>query len=324
MKIFNSIADIENMEPISVAVGNFDGVHYGHQELIKIAVEKAHELNIKAAVFTFSNHPRELLPNSKPVKNILYSSEKEEIIESLGVDYMFNVPFTNDIMMMSEVDFAAELIGDKLNVKAIVCGFNYKFGYKAGGNHTTLKKMGREKGYETIVVEPFKIEGNVVSSSLIRECIALGDVEKCSKYMGRNYDIKGEVIVGNKLGRKFGFPTSNLKIDEDMVSPKNGVYITYCDFEGKRYASITNVGVKPTIGNYSKNVETHIFDFNSEIYGRQIKIEFIKKIRDEVKFENFNKLIEQVKRDCDIARSYHDKHNDELAQTNQIQHPSYI
>lgn len=305
MKIFNSLEEIKGISPTVVALGNFDGVHKGHRHLITSAVKKAQDMGLKSAVFTFSNHPRNLLAGRTVVKNILYNGEKERIIESLGVDYLFNIEFTWDICNMKPEEFIEELLVDKFRMKYAFCGFNYSFGAKAEGNPDLLRKIGKEKGFELNMMEPFEIGGNLVSSTFIRSLIETGQVDKCRKYMGEYYEISGEVVVGNKLGRTIGFPTSNLVIDENMITPPNGVYITYCVYNGVKYPSVTNVGVKPTIGEYKKNVETHIFNFNKELYGKQILVQFIKKTRDERKFKSVEELSGQIKRDCEKAKAYH-------------------
>ena len=307
MITFDNLAEINAMEPTALALGNFDGVHLGHQALIGAMVEKAHEKGIKAAVFTFSNHPRNLLPGRTPVLNITMEGQKSQIIESLGVDYLFNIEFTEEIMTMEPESFIRELLVGRLNAKDVFCGFNYNYGFKAKGNTQLLKKMGAELGFDVWEMPPFYIEDDVVSSSLIRTLIASGQVEKCETYLGRNYAIDGEVVVGNRLGRKLGFPTSNLVISPNMVTPPNGVYVTYCTYNGHRYPSVTNVGHKPTIGEYEKNVETHIFNFDKELYGKHISVEFLEKTRDEVKFDNIEELSEQILRDCRDARKYHEK-----------------
>ena len=154
-------------------------------------------------------------------------------------------------------------------------------------------------------MHPVTVDGGVVISTLIRGLIKSGEVDECYKYLGRNYDIGGEVVVGNRLGKSIGFPTSNIQIDETMVTPPNGVYITYCIYNGTKYPSITNVGVKPTIGEYKKNMETHIFNFDKELYGKHIKVEFIKMTRDEVKFGSVEELSQQIAKDCQQAKEYH-------------------
>lgn len=305
MKKFEKIEDIECIEPACVALGNFDGVHAGHRRLIEAAVTKAKEKGLASAVFTFSNHPKSLIPGAKPVKNIVYREEKEALIRELGIDYYVNIPFTADIMQMTPETFVKTFLHEKLNAKEIFCGFNYHFGFKGEGDTKLLRILGAKYGFHVNEMKAVSIDGDVVSSTLIRNMIMAGEMEECSKYLGRNYDIGGEVVVGNRLGRTIGFPTSNIMIDESMVTPPNGVYITYCIYNGVKYPSITNVGIKPTIGSFKKNMETHIFNFDKELYGKHIKVEFIKKTRDEVKFRNIEELSAQIARDCNEAKTYH-------------------
>lgn len=305
MEIFKSLDEIKNTEPCCLALGNFDGVHKGHQELISKAVKTAKKHGIKSAVFTFSNHPRNTIAGKKPVENIIYNEEKAELIEALGVDYLFDIPFTEDIQTMDAVDFVEQLIVDKFKAAETFCGFNYKFGYKAGGNVKVLRTCAKEMGFTANVVNPVTVDGEVVSSTLIRGLVKSGEVDECFKYLGRNYSIGGEVVVGNRLGRTLGFPTSNIMIDENMITPPNGVYVTNAIYNGTTYPSITNVGVKPTIGQYKKNMETHIFNFNKELYGKHIKIEFLKMTREEVKFSNVEELSAQIAKDCQEAKAFH-------------------
>lgn len=305
MKIFNNIDEIREIEPCCVALGNFDGVHAGHQALILRAVEKAKERNLKSGVFSFSTHPKNLFAGKNVVKNIIYQEEKAALIEKLGVDYLFNVLFTRIVAQMEPVEFIDELLVDRMQMKEAFCGFNYRFGYKAAGNPEILRQEGLMKGFHVNEIPPVTIDGDVVSSTLIRGLIKAGEVEECEKYLGRRYSIGGEVVVGNKLGRTIGFPTSNITIDETMVTPPNGVYITYCIYNGHKYPSVTNVGVKPTIGSFKKNMETHIFDFNKELYGKHIRVEFLKMTRDEVKFSSVEELAAQIVKDCRTAKEYH-------------------
>ena len=306
MVVINSLDQLNLEKKTSVALGNFDGIHIGHREIFLAALAAAEEQDLNSLCFTFSNHPKDLLPKTRKVKCILYKNEKAEIIESLGVDYMFEVPFTKAIMNMDPVAFIEKILLARFNMKAAFCGFNYRFGYEAAGNPDVLRNIGMDRGFDVFELPPFKINDNVVSSSLIRTLIASGQVEKCMTYMGRHYEIGGEVVVGNRLGRKLGFPTSNLVIDTNMVTPPNGVYVTYVTYDGKRYPSVTNVGNKPTIGKYNKNVETHIFNFDKELYGKNIIVEFLKKTRDEVKFDDVQELADQIVRDCKEAKAFHE------------------
>lgn len=305
MRIFKSLDEIEDIEPSVIAFGNFDGVHLGHQEIIKKSVQSAAVSNLKSSVFTFSTHPKNLITGKNTVMNILYPEEKAAIIEELGVDYYFAIPFDEEIMNMDPMDFIDDLLVAKLKMKEAYCGFNFRFGHKGKGNPQLLIKEGERCGFGLHVLAPYKVDGNLVSSTLIRKLIAEGQVDECAKYLGRYYSIGGEVQVGNRIGRTIGFPTSNIHVDETMVSPANGVYVTNCMYNGVRYPSITNAGVKPTIGHYGKNVETHIFNFDKELYGKTIRVEFLKKIRDEVKFHDVDALKEQIRKDCVYAREYH-------------------
>ena len=304
MKLFTDIRDIKDIENTVIAVGNFDGVHKGHQKIIQRSIKDAESSGYKAAVFTFSNHPRNVIANDD-VKNILSPEHKINIFRDLGIDYLFSIPFTMQIAAMKPEEYVNELLIKTFRMKEICCGFNYRFGYKAAGDTKLLMELSLKYQFGIHVMEAYQIDGMTVSSTLIRKAISEGDIKKCNELLGRNYSIGGEVVVGNKLGRTIGFPTSNLVIDKTMITPPSGVYITYCEYNGKKYPSITNVGFKPTIGQYDKNVETHIFDFDKILYGKTINVEFIKMIRPERKFENIELLKKQIAQDCITAKAYH-------------------
>ncbi len=310
MKVFNSLEEINNMEPTAVALGNFDGIHKGHRELIRRAVAKAKAEGLKSAVFTFSTHPRNAF-GKNIVKNIISAEEKAKIIAELGINYLFNLPFSDEIRTLPPSDFIDKLLIDKFNMKEGFCGFNYTFGYKAAGTPETLKAEGAQKGFVIHILEPYKVDGDVVSSTLIRKIIENGAVELCAKYMNRNFTVSGVVTEGNRLGStEFGFPTANINVDENMILPPNGVYITKTLWREKWYPSITNVGNKPTIGDYAKNTETHILDtdFDRELYGETLRVEFLKKLRDERKFDSLGALRAEIAANCETAREYHAKH----------------
>ena len=305
MKIYNSLEEIKDIEPTVVALGNFDGIHKGHQEIISRTVKEAASAGLKSGVFTFSNHSSSVLKNVPPVKNILYPDQKISILEEMGVDYMFNIPFTEEILRMNPEQFIDQILVDKFNIREAYCGFNYTFGYKASGTAEVLMHEGLKRGFGIHVQEPYVIDGIVVSSTYIRQLIEEGRMEECTKFMGRMYAIDGEIVMGNKLGRTFGFPTCNTIVDETMITPPNGVYITTCTIDGVKRPSVTNVGVKPTIGKYEKNIETHIFDFNEDVYGKRIRVDFIKHTRPEKKFDGLDDLKKQIQSDCIEARVYH-------------------
>ena len=307
MRVFSSLEEIHNIEPTVVALGHFDGIHKGHQEIIGRTVKEAEAAGLKSGVFTFSNHTSTVLKNVPPVRNILYEDEKIRLLEEMNVDYMFNIPFTEEILKMTPVQFIDDILVDKFNIREAYCGFNYSFGFKAQGTPEVLMHEGLKRGLGIHVQEPYMIDGIVVSSTYIRQLIEEGRMEEAARFMGRMYVIGGEIVVGNKLGRTFGFPTCNTLVDSSMITPPNGVYITTCVIDGIRYASVTNVGVKPTIGTYEKNIETHIFNFDEDVYGRQIRVEFIKHTRGEKKFNSFDELKDQIANDCIEAKAYHRK-----------------
>lgn len=311
MKIFNSLDEIQNIENTVVALGNFDGVHIGHRELIRRAMESAKIAGMKSAVFTFSNHPKNLISEGK-VKNILYQQQKVKIIEELGIDYLFNIPFTKEICHMPPTEYVDKILIEKFKMKEVYCGFNYHFGYKAMGNINLLTELSLIRGFGIHVMEPYKIGEDVVSSTLIRNLIKDGAVDKCKTFLGRNYSISGKVVVGEQNGRKFGFPTCNIVIDSTMITPPNGVYVTFCNVDGHRYPAITNVGVKPTVGIFDKNIETHIFDIDEDLYGKEINVEFLKKIRDEIKFNSIEELKKQISDDCIMVKAFHRRNKGEV------------
>lgn len=305
MKIYHSLEDINPIEDTVVALGNFDGVHKGHQQIIARTVHSARAVGLASAVFTFSNHPSAMLGRGEPVKNILYAEEKIRIIEEMGIDYLISIPFTEEILQMSPEEFVQAILVDTLHIREAYCGFNYSFGFKASGTPEVLMHEGLRHGFGLHVQEPYTIDGVLVSSTLIRQMIREGRMEEASKFMGRMYAIGGEVIFGNQLGRTIGFPTMNLIIDETMVTPPNGVYITYCTVDGVRRPSVTNVGNKPTIGEYAKNIETHVFSFDEDTYGKHINVEFVRRIRPERKFAGIDELKAQIQSDSIGAKAWH-------------------
>ena len=305
MIVFERLEDIIDIEPTVVALGNFDGIHKGHQEIITRTVKEAEAAGLKSAVFTFSNHTSSVLEGVPKVKNILYPEDKLRILEDMGVDYVFNVPFTKEILRMSPEEFIEEILVRTFNIREAYCGFNYSFGYKASGTPEVLMHEGLKHGFGIHVQEPYIIDGIVVSSTYIRQLIEEGRMEECTKFMGRMYSVSGEIIVGNKIGRTIGFPTCNTLVDDTMITPPNGVYITTCTIDGVTRSSVTNVGVKPTIGDYEKMIETHIFDFDEDVYGKQIRVDFIKHTRGEKKFSGIDELKKQIESDCIEARVWH-------------------
>ncbi len=310
MIIFNSIEDIVNIEPVSVALGNFDGIHRGHAKLIETAVREARRKGIRSAVFTFSEHPRNVMAGKTVVKNIIYEDEKISLLEKAGVDYLFSLPFDEKMRTETPEAFVRELLIDRFHVSTAICGFNFTYGHMASGTAETLLEAGRQNGFDVVVIPSVLVNGEVVSSTLIRQCIARGEIRRASDLLGRSYTLRGTVIQGQKLGRTIGFPTCNITVDECMVTPANGVYITNCYIDGVRHYSITNVGNKPTVGTFEKNIETNILNFDEDVYGKLIIVEFIEQIRVEKKFSGLDELKKQIHEDIRKASAFHRDNNE--------------
>ena len=306
MIVFTSLIEAkEFLKPSAVAIGNFDGVHKGHQELIKMTVKTAEMRGLTSVVFTFINHPVNEIAGRCVVKSIMTFDEKEAALESLGVDVMVAIPFVDKVRMSSPEEFARDILADDLKAKHAFCGFNNSFGYKGAGHPADLIAFGKKYGFDVTVMDEYDIDGKVVSSTLIRQKLEEGDVAAFKKLTGRLYNISGKVMQGEHLGRTMGFPTVNLSLNTDMALPMNGVYVTNIYVENAKFHSVTNVGNKPSVGQFSKNAETHIFGFVGDLYGKPVKVEFIDLLRPEVKFDSIEALSAQIDRDCIAAKQYH-------------------
>lgn len=289
-------------EPIddhtSATIGNFDGVHVGHKAIIKSIKNIAGKKGLSTCVITFHPHPQKVLQNID-VPLLVPIRERLRLLEKEGVDYTACYTFTKDISRISAKDFITDILVGKLNVKHLIVGPDFSFGKKREGNAELLRKLGKEHGFETEVIGPVLIDNEIVSSTAIRDLLLSGDARKAAKFLGYNFYLEGQVKQGEKRGRKIGFPTTNLETDWDIL-PKTGVYATHAFIDNKKFDSITNVGFRPTFGNNKLLIETHVFGFNSDIYGKRIKVEFVERIRDEERFESVDALVAQIKKD--VAR----------------------
>ena len=284
-----------------VLIGNFDGIHLGHQKLISKAKKIAEQKKQKLVLITFNPHPREIINNSE-MDLILPYKEKKLLLKSYGIDKIDEIKFTNKLSKLSAEEFAKEYIYKVHNPSDIVIGKNFKFGHKARGDAKLLKDS-LSKKVKVHSVDIKRLDSLVISSSEIKKLISKGSIEKVNKLLGRNYHISGKVIHGEKRGRLIGFPTTNLSTEWNFL-PKNGVYVSKVVISDKSYQSITNIGVRPTFNANSLQIESHIFDFNKNVYGKKIKIYFLARIRNEKKFETVEKLIENITKDVNFGRKY--------------------
>lgn len=279
-----------------VGLGSFDGIHNGHLSLVRKTNEVAKEKNGKSMVFTYKNHPRTIInPDSAP-KLIMDLDTKLEYLEKENIDIVVLKTFTKEFMSMDAENFI-KLLCEDYNVKGIIVGFNFRFGYKNLGNVDLLKDLQSKYGYELYVIDPYTYKDEVISSTRIRRCILEGNVSEATNMLSKPYLIKGKVIYGKQLGRKIGIPTANLGFDNKMIIPKKGVYYTNVKYKDNIFKGLTSVGNNPTVNGKELTIETHILNFNKMIYGEELKIYFVERIRDELKFESLDELVAQIKKD---------------------------
>lgn len=301
MKVIKAIKDIDIEFDTVVTIGNFDGVHKGHQVLIEKTATYAKEKGIKSAVFTFLNHPINYFVPEK-VKNIFDEKEKERLIEGFGIDYLIDIPFDKAMTQISAEQFVVKILKDKIHAKKIVVGHDFTFARNKEGNADVLREMGPQYGIEVEIVQPIKINGIRVSSTFIRELISEGRVDEIPQYLGTPYVIEGEIIHGKANGRKMGYPTANISLKAQIINPKNGIYASRVIIDGKKYFGATNVGMNPTVNGKYLSIETNILDFDEDIYGKRVRIEFLEKIRDEKKFKSLDELRKQLDLDTGFVR----------------------
>lgn len=300
--IEDKIQNIKIDEDLCVALGTFDGIHIGHQKLIKEAVSAAKSKKIKSAVFTFNKHPFNVLKPEHNIKLITDNKTKAQIFKSLGVDYVFFIDFNIEFANIKPIDFI-ECLHNQFNVKSIVCGYNFTFGKLGTGDVDFLRKFQSIYKYDLKVIEKVTLNNISISSSKIRQKIEEGKIEEANQMLGYNLFFYGEVIEGKHLGNKLGFPTANLDIPLNLCL-RNGVYITQTYIDEKKYPSISNIGFAPTLDCKERILETHILNVNENLYDSYVKIEFLKFIRDEVKFNNIEELKKRVYYDIYTAKKY--------------------
>jgi riboflavin kinase/FMN adenylyltransferase len=300
----NSKPDIQDKKGIAAALGTFDGLHIGHRALIDELKKIAGEKGIKTLVHTFTSVPSELFAKSRKPARLFTLEEKIAAFDKLKIDYLVLQDFDKRYADIPEEDFIRRLKED-LNLCSVVVGTNFTYGAHAKGNAEVLLREADVYGFEAYVLNPVMLDDLPVSSTRIRQEISKGDVEYAGVMLGRNYAVSGIVVEGRQIGRSIGSPTVNLRYDKEKLLPKNGVYITRAHFKGVAYPSVTNIGFNPTVAeDKTIRLETHILGFDGKIYGEKVKVEFIKRIRDEIKFRNKEMLKEQIQSDIRAAEQY--------------------
>ena len=308
MKIISEIIDFNISGNTVVTIGKFDGIHRGHAEIFE-RMRAYRAKGLKTVVFTF-DIPVSTLLNGTGSRVLTTNLEKRRVFEKLGADYLIEFPFNEKTAAISAEEFIEEFLIGRLNMKAIVAGSDLKFGHRGRGNAQTLKKHARDYGYEVTIVDKLISRDKEISSTLIRECIERGDIAAANEMLFAPYFFYGEVVHGRQLGRTLNIPTVNLVPKEDKLLPPNGVYFSGVEYDGIRYNAITNIGRKPTVEGSGTfiGIETHIYDFDEQIYGKELTVSLYDFLRPELKFDSLDALKEQLDLDVAEGEKWHKNH----------------
>ena len=298
----NEFSKYDN-KPTVVAIGSFDGLHKGHQEIIKKTIELADKNNMVSGVFSFFPHPLEIIAPEKSPSFLISRSQKLKILDKLGIDYFFEQEFTEEFSELNFEKFISNILIKKIGVKHIVVGSDFKFGKNQSGNTNKLKKLSANYNINTTILPIIKKQDGKISSTYIRKLIKKGRVDEVAKYLGRNYKIEGKVVTGEGRGRKLGIPTANLNLSTDYVLPPKGVYAAKAYYKGEEFKAVVNFGKKPTFSDENYTIEVHILDIERDFYGEMIEVELYEFIRNERKFSNKDDLINQIESDILYTRN---------------------
>ena len=325
MKIYNNLSDFKKLDNAIVTIGTFDGVHFGHQKIIKQLVQKAKADNGESVILTFFPHPRMIIdPENQELKMINTINEKAEILNGLGVDHLIITPFTRDFSNQLPEDYIKNTLVNNIGTKHIIIGYDHRFGKDRSGNLSDLKAAGLHYGFSVEEIMEQDIHDVAVSSTKIRQALLAGDVSLANDYLGYPFSIFGRVIKGDKIGRTIGFPTANIFVEETYkLIPGDGIYAVTVEMESEvrspesealrpkpstlnlqPYKGMAYIGQRPTINGMTRNIEVNIFDFNQEIYGQDIKMNFLKFLRHDVKFTGLEALTVQLQKDKEATLAY--------------------
>jgi riboflavin kinase/FMN adenylyltransferase len=304
MNVWNSLdAFPTGREPICATIGNFDGVHLGHQAILASVIGAAKSRSAPSLLITFDPHPLAVVAPTRGPKLLQTRRQKLEALEATGLDGLLILPFDRELASLTGEAFFADYLSSRIRFVTIHVGSNFRFGRARGGDVSLLQSLGTRLGFSVVTVPPVTADGEIVSSSAIRTAIEAGDVARARAQLGRVFAITGEIVRGDGRGRSLGFPTANVAVDNETV-PRRGVYITETSVFGSRFPSVTNVGVRPTFGGTALAVESHLIDVDEDLYGERVEVRFLARLRDEVKFADAAELADQLARDLAAATSY--------------------
>lgn len=299
MQIFEDINKIQKNINTVLTLGTFDGIHLGHQEIIKELINRSVKNDFRNVVITFYPHPRTVVTNSFDIKLLTTKDEKQKIFENLGVQNLLTINFTKEFASLSPEEFINQYLIDSVGVSEIILGHDHHFGKGRGGNAQLLMQISKERGFSVKIIEPFYVDNEIVSSTKIRNALLTGDVKKANKMLGRNYSFTGTVVSGDKRGRELGYPTANINLSSpDKLLPAIGVYAVYVFVGGEKHKGLLSIGNRPTFYNDGEVVtEVYLYEFNREIYGETLTVELLERLRGEEKFNSADDLVEQMNKD---------------------------
>jgi len=306
MKIYNHFSEFKKLNNAVVTIGTFDGVHYGHQKIIKRLCELTKATEGESVILTFFPHPRLIIdPENQDLKMINTIDEKARILASLGVDHLIITPFTRDFSNLSPTEYIKNILVDTIGVKHLIVGYDHRFGKDRAGGMPELEAAAKVYDYKIEVIPEQDINDVSVSSTKIRNALLSGKVALAANYLGRNFSMYGRVIKGDKIGRTIGFPTANIFIEETYkLIPSDGIYAVTVDMLGQPFKGMAYIGQRPTINGMTRNIEVNIFDFNQEIYGQYITMTFLQFLREDVKFTGLEALKLQLQKDKEDTIAY--------------------
>ena len=305
MTIYNNINEFSSINKTILTIGTFDGVHLGHQKVLERLTNSAKENNLESTVLTFFPHPRTILNPNKPLKLINSVKERTELLNRSKVDNLIIHPFDKNFSELDPEKYVIEILVKKLKAKIILIGYDHKFGKNRTADITDLKIYGKKYGFKVIEIKAEEISNIAISSTKIRKAISEGNISTAKKYLGYDFSLSGKIVHGKSIGRTLGFPTANIEVKEEYkLLPKNGVYLIQSVINHNKYFGMMNIGMKPTIKESSKTIEVYFFDFEGDLYHKNIEVNIKKFIRDEIKFDSLDLLKSQIHRDVSTARNY--------------------
>lgn len=305
MKIFHSINDFKSTKKTIVTIGTFDGVHIGHQKIIEKLIQNAADYNYESLILTFFPHPRMVLQEGSEIKLLNTIEERSKLIEKTGLSNLIIHPFNKEFSRLTAEEFVKTILVDIFNIQKIIIGHDHRFGRNRTADIRDLELFGKQFGFEVEQISAQEIDAVSISSTKIRNAINEGNMAIANEYLGYNYLLSGIIIQGKQLGRTIGFPTANLKIEEEYkLIPKNGVYIVKSTINQKTVFGIMNIGINPTVNGEKLSIEVHFIDFDGDLYNSKIEISVLERIREEQKFDSIELLKQQIQKDKDLAISY--------------------